>query len=177
MEPTSILKKASWFEIGLGILSVTLSFVVIALGVVVMNTSVDSPLAKAFAQRGYGNAGDVAAMGVFVCFVGVIAIFISLFNIARGVVGLKAANGSCFTAAMVMGILGVIGDSLGMVLAVANGSAVVVKVLYFVVSVFYIYGVHGSKQEYENAEMSRMAASINNSTPSTDEEAAKFFGN
>lgn len=176
MDHIKTLKKAAGFAIGLGSISLIIAIVIFIAGIYVTVAGPDSSLARAFAQRGLGDAEDMKLMGLTICVLAVLTLFSAIFNIAKGIIGFKAADGSCFTAAMVMGILALLGDSLSFVLSILNSRAIIIKGLYFSMSLLYVYCAHGTKQEYENAQIRQAVSAMNQNKTSTEEEAAKFFG-
>ena len=191
MDTTKTLKTTSGYSIGLGALGIIVTVIVLIIGAVLLGTKEDSSYLKAlasspnfsqlserFAAEGYSNAEGMRIVGIGAMVIAVFILISALFNIARGILGFKAANyGTCISGAMVLGIIAIIFDALGLISALLGSAHIIVKVVYFLMSVLYVYSLVGVKRDFEDRKMFEAAAAINNTTVSTDDEAAKFFGN
>ena len=188
MDGIKTLRKTAGFLLGIGILAAIVSIVIIILGIYVSTIKEDSSfvqaivtnenfseLSAAFANEGLDDVQGIRVMGIGIIFIGFVALIASIFNIIRGVLGFKAADGSCFTGAMVIGIIGLVFDILAFVLAVINSGAIIIKAVYAAIAGLYVYGVHASKNEYEEAKIQAAMLAANKDKVSTESEAADFF--
>ena len=189
MDNSSTLKKISGFWVGLGILSFIVTLLIMIFGVYLMVLDRDSSmmhsivndkgmqrLLVAFTKDGYTKAESVNMFGLFIMIVGLLAMLAAVFNTARGIIGFKVANhGTCITAAVVLGILGVFGDCSALILGIINNSAVIAKALYAALSVLYVYFVFGTKRDIEDEQIRKVFYSSNKTTSTTEAEAAEFF--
>ena len=90
------------------------------------------------------SAADItAALTGAVAIIGIIVIFVAIYQIVYSIVGLKASNGKCVTAAFVMGIIDLVLCILSVISSFQSGAFVIVMgVIGLILSAIYTYSAY-----------------------------------
>ena len=143
------LKRASGFVLVLGILSFLFSWLVLLYGCMK-------------GEFGYIVLGALSVLG-------------AIFNIFRAVAGYKAIQGKWLMGAVVLGWLAVVGDGLSLLISMLSPRRIIIRVLYLVISVLYVFCAQNLIKE-EKAEVGLPEETVIKPHKDTiDEEAEKFF--
>ncbi len=191
------LRASSTFILVLAILTIVASIAVIFMGTSSMisfqnSTALDDSgdyeeLREIMKQRENGLEQQAKSITTGMAATGALSLLAAIFNVARGLIGYKAAKGNCLNLAMGFGIAGLIGDAIAFIMSLTDGMTILVKALYLAVSCLYLQCVYTIKQkkEAEEIEQAYLAARNNggdagenadeNKVKTIDDEAAEFF--
>ena len=192
MDHAKTLRAASVFILVIGILSIIVSLMVITVGSAAMKITENEEISEESGQNEYThirsvindenvqNGGDLKIMSTGIAVTGIMALLFALFNVLRGVIGLKAVKGKLLTPALVIGVIGFIFDIIGLLGSLKGGLAVIAKIIYVLVAGVYIYCITALKKEFEAAEtetFEAIKAQADNdiSAKTIDDEAENFF--
>ena len=186
MDHEKTLKGMSIFSIVLGAFCTLITFVLAFYGWFVVKMSdnkdfVEGLTSNARMQSYFGMRGTydspeetVKMIGMVIIVIAVYACLVGIFNIARGIVGLKAVNGNCLTAAMVLGILALIGDAISFILGIINTNGFAIRTVYLAVSILYVYCVKQIKDFEDNRAVPTGTTTVIHRN-TIEDEAEKFF--
>lgn len=160
MDNEKNLRLASVFIAVIGALSVLLALSIIMAGAESINTVGGMPadmghsggLSAMFDESRVTNDEGLKMMSAGIAVTGIFTLFVAVFNIIRGVLGIKIAKGgNMYIAALIMGVIALIYDIAQLCMSLTGGLSIIAKVLYLIASAVYVYSVNAIKQEREAA--------------------------